>query len=122
VPDRARVLGVLPAGLAQETPEQKAARTVVNQLAPSAKAHDFKGLQGHMSKRLAADLGGKIAQYEARLWRHLDRYASAVDKGFQVSVTTEGADRMQVTLTTGDGDELKPILAREDGRWTVDRF
>ena len=121
-PPRERLLGIAAAGLAQESTEQKAARAVINALAPTVKTHDFTALQRHMSKRLADDLGGKIGQYEARLWRHLDHYPAAVDKGFAISTAAEGADRMQVTLTTGDGDELKPILAREGERWVVDRF
>ena len=102
--------------------EQKAARALLYDVAVPIRAHDFEGVQRHMSKRLAEGLAGKRDQYEARLWRHLDHYGAAVDKGFGLAVAPEGPDRMQATLTTSDGEELKPILAREDGRWTVDRF
>lgn len=108
---------------ADESPEQLLTRGIVAKIREPAKAHDIKALMPHMTKRLAGDLEPKMAQYGERFWRHLDAYVRAAEGGFRVqSEPGDAPTRRQATLTLPDGQELKPILEREDNMWKIDRF
>ncbi len=108
----------LPAGA--PTHEELKALVAVVQL--PAKARNFEGLKPFITQRLYDALSPLLAKDGDRLWRHLEKYVSAVDTGFKTEVESVEMERAQLHLTLPDGSELRPILLRQNGVWKIDRF
>ncbi len=115
---------VNPGLVAGESPDALLARGVLAGLRGPAASHELPKLAPVITKRLLADMGPKMEQYGPRFWRHVDKYIKAADDGI-LKITAEpgdSADRKNISISLTGGEELRPILQREDGAWKIDRF
>lgn len=104
--------------------EQVAAnRMIILGIHKAAAAHDFAALKTHMSDRLAATVEPMLDKQGERFWRHLDKYAQAAEKSFEVRDEPGGdAEQRRIIVTLPGGEELKPILTKSGNGWKFDRF
>ncbi len=108
----------LPAGSPSRTELTALVATVVQ----PTKARNFESLKPFITQRLYDTLTPLLVKDGDRLWRHLDKYQTAADQGFKTQVDSVEMDKAQLHLTLPDGSELRPILARQNGVWKIDRF
>ena len=108
----------LPAG----APSRDELNAMVATVQLPTKARSFEGLRPFNTSRLYDTLEPLLAKDGDRLWRHLDKYLIASDKGFKTEVESVEADRVQLHLRLPNGDDLRPIVVRQNGVWKIDRF
>jgi predicted lipid-binding transport protein (Tim44 family) len=108
----------LPAG----APTRDELKALVATLQLPAKTENLPGLKPFITQRLYDTLGPLVAANSARLWRHLAKFGTAAETGFRTEVESVEADRVQLHLTLPNGEELRPIVVRENGVWKIDRF
>lgn len=98
-------------------------RAVIVTLRAGVMAHDLEQLRPFLTERLYKTLSDALPKNADRLYRHLDKYARAINEGFEIRVEkTDTPTTRQLVLKLKDGAELKPILATEHGTWKVERF
>ena len=108
----------LPAG----APTREELKALIATLQLPAKARDLAGIKPFITQRLYDTLGPLLATNSERLWKHLAKFALAADTGFRTEVESVEADRVQLHLTLPNGDDLRPIVLRQNGIWKIDRF
>lgn len=109
---------------AAPTADDASLEAAILALLPAIKAHDVAALKAQMTDRLRTSLENGVLDKQApRFWRHLDRYAVAMQAGLVLtSEPGDTPDARQLHIRATDGNELKPILVRDGKGWKVERF
>jgi hypothetical protein len=100
-----------------------AMRKALAEALPAIRAHSFEQLKAVASKRFSGQFADIQRQHNERFWRHVDLYVAALT-GVRLELSSENLPdgRLQGSLRTAEGKELKPIFVNEDGSWKIDRF
>ena len=101
----------------------RAIRKTLAAAVPALKQHDFSALKKVASQRFAGNIVEIEAKYAERFWRHADKYVPVLSGPPPAIALQDQEDgKVQATLTTPEGAELRCILVEEDGTWKIDRF
>lgn len=101
----------------------RAIRRALALAAPALKKHDFVALKAVASQRFAGNIAEIETKYAERFWRHADKYVPVLSgPPPAIALQDQEGGKVQATLTSADGSELRCILVEEGGTWKIDRF
>ncbi len=90
---------------------------------PALKAHDLKALRPFVSERYAKQFADIESQYQERFWRHADKVAQVLSSAHpEFTIEAQADGRLQATVKTQEGLEIRPVVVQEDGVWKLDRL
>lgn len=99
------------------------ARRALSAALPALKAHDLKALRPFVTERYGKQFADIENQYQERFWRHADKVAKVLSSAHpEFTIEAQADGRLQATVKSEEGLEIRPVVVQEDGVWKLDRL